>query len=254
MDRFSNGVDKSSDAGGINKYMLTPRERIIRRLLHAAFGGIILYYVMPTTIFSIPKWVLLIVLFSVPTIIMESWRLTHKKAFFGMREHERYHVASYFWMINGSVILLLIFPQFIAAPCILAAAIGDPVIGETRWFRRRLSFSIGILTCVAIFVLFRYPLPIAILVGIITFLAESLNVEIIWEFREELFYSRSRRKVSRRKELFDFIFKTDDDFMMQVVPAVVIYVMMLIFSANGWTWLMPPDNLLNPLPDLMPFA
>ena len=230
------------------------RERAFRRFLHMAFGAVIIYYLFPKTLFGHPAWLYLVVFISLPSIIIELLRVKSRRIFFGLRDHERNHLASYFWFVNGAVILIILFPQYIAAPCILATAIGDPVIGETRPFRRRLAFTIGVLICFLMFVIFRYPLLLAIIASAAAFIAESINIQVSWEFRNELFYSRSKKKVSKYKDWFDFIFRTDDDFMMQIIPAIVIYFAVLFFQANGFASQIPPDGLISTLKELLPFV
>jgi hypothetical protein len=221
------------------------RQRLFRRALHVSFGAVVLYYLFPKTILGLPTWILLVAFITIPSVIMELWRIKSHRLFYGLREHETHHVASYFWFVNGAVLLLIFFPQYIAAPCILATAIGDPVIGETRLLRRRWAFSIGFLVCFFSFLLFRYHWAFAAIAGLI---AESMTLEINWEFRDELFYSRSQKKVSRYKEWFDFIFKTDDDLMMQLIPALFIFLCVLFFQANGFSYLVPPNNIISQLP------
>lgn len=229
---------------------ITTAERMSRRALHIGFAAIILYYAFPATVFGVANWVWLVCCVTMPLIVLEFWRLRGRVRFFGLREHERYHFASYFWLANGAVILLIFFPQYIAAPCILAAAIGDPIIGETRFMRRRYAYTVGVLVCFFVFILFRYNILLAAIASLAAFLAESLNIRISWEWRDELFYSRSRRKVSKYKKAFDFFLRSDDDFMMQMVPAVVVYVCVMFFAQNGWTWLIPPEQVLQPLKEL----
>jgi dolichol kinase len=223
----------------------------LRRGLHIAYGGVVLFYLFPPVCFGIPTLLYLAVFFVGIPIIIEAIRLTRGAIFIGLREHERHHVASYLWFTAGAVLLIAIFPQQIAAPCILSAAIGDPIIGETRRFRRRFAFSIGFLVCFAIFLLFHYPIGLAIIAGGITFIAESIELEIQWGLREDLFTSRSKGRVSKYRQWFDFVFKADDDFMMQVVPAIIITILAVIGMYYSLQWLcLPEEPLITPLEEL----
>jgi dolichol kinase len=182
--------------------------------------------------------------------VIESVRLKYGVVFLGLREHERHRVASYLWFTSGAVLLIAVFPQQIAVPCILAAAIGDPVIGETRRFRRRFAFSLGFLSCFLIFLLFGYPILLAVIAGGVTFIAESFEIEVQWGLREDLFKSRSRGRVSKYRKLFDLVFKTDDDFVMQVVPAIIIGIVVMAGVTYSLHWLYLPEPLITPLKEL----
>jgi hypothetical protein len=146
-------------------------------------------------------------------------------------------VASYVWFTTGAVLLIAFFPQQIAAPCIIGAAIGDPLLGMTRKFRRRYTFSITYIALLAVFIIFQYRLELAVLAAGIMMVSESLEIRVKWQLRPTLFYSRSKKKVSHYRNFFEVLFKTDDDFMMQIVPAVALAV---IFLLIGWNHL-PPE-------------
>jgi dolichol kinase len=223
---------------------LTRSGRLVRRALHIALAAVLVYYIAPDIMFyvgSVPihKNVVLFFLWCVPLSVEVSRLWLRKLIPYLMHEYERKRVASYFWFATGAVLLIYLFPQEIAAPCITATAICDPIIGETRRFRRRFAFSIGFLTCLLIFIIFRYHLLLAIFSASIVFIAESLDIEIHWGLREDLFMSRSKRKVSKYKQWFDIVFKADDDFMMQVIPAIILLVTFVCCQYIGLTWLLP---------------
>jgi dolichol kinase len=210
---------------------------VVRRLLHLSLGLILVYYLFPKLIFGVPKEWYVVILFMVLPITLEIIRILTKGTFYGMRKHEKGHVASYVWFTSGAVILIVLFPQSIAAPCILAAAIGDPVLGATRDLRRRHTFSITYMVIFLIFYLFHYHLVIGFVAAGIVLISESVEFRIKWQLRPHLFYSRSQKKVSRYKRFFEVLFRTDDDFMMQIIPALSLLV---IFTLIGWQY-MPPE-------------
>jgi dolichol kinase len=162
-----------------------------------------------------------------------------------LREYERGRVASYLWFTVGATLLIVFFPQQIAAPCILATAVGDPALGVTKKLRRRYTFSIALLLCFLVFFAFKYWLLVAIFAAGATFIAQFIEFKVQWRVRRSLFWSRSKHEVSPYQKYFDILFKTDDDFMMQIIPAVVLFVLFLIRPE------LMPDPLLEPLEQLM---
>ena len=212
---------------------------ITRRILHLALGLIVVYYFFPPRVFGLHRDLLVIFLFIVIPVCIEYYRLSSGKLFFGLRKYEKGKVASYLWFTTGAVILLILFPQQIAAPCILGAAIGDVVLGTTRTFRRRYSFSITYIVLLIIFLIFKYEIVLAIVAAGIALISESMEIRVTSRFRPSLFYSRSKRKVSPYRNFFTILLKTDDDFMMQIVPAVFLTV---VFFILGDAYL-PPEIL-----------
>ena len=217
---------------------------MLRRIMHIFTGAILVFYLFPDTIVGVPAWWYLVVLFIVVPISIEITRLHKGTIFIGLRSFERGRVASYLWFTTGATILILFFPQQIAAPCILATAFGDPAIGITKDMRRRYTFSIAIVILILIFVIFKYPLLLAIFAAGVTFIAQFIEFKIQWRVRKSLFWSRSKHEVSRYNKYFDFLFKTDDDFIMQVIPAVVLFILFAIAPE------LIPDVLLEPIEQL----
>ena len=226
-----------------------------RRALHVALGTVIIYYLVPPIMFKIGPYslsrdIVLILLYLIP-LGNEIQRHIRGTTFFLLREHEKTRVASYLWFATGAVALILLFPQYIAAPCIIATAIGDPVMGETRHFRRRYTFSIAFLVCILAFLIFQYPLPLTLFAGAVTFMAESIEFKIEWKLRSTLFYSRSKQSVSKYKRFFGHFLKTDDDFVMQIIPAMTLMLTFFILVYYERVDLLPPldSPLLKPLFD-----
>jgi dolichol kinase len=194
---------------------------IIRRVFHVVASLAVVYSVIPLTI--------------------EIIRLKFDLNLFGIRDHEKTRIASYVWFTHGSLLLILITPQQIAAPIILAASIGDPIIGEIRRFRRSIAFSVGILICVVVFIIFGYPFPFAIFAGVVCFLSEATEFGFRWSLRPDLFYSRHLHRESWLVRFSSFVTKTDDDFTMQFFPGLVL---LIIYTLSpGWF----PEPLIKPI-------
>ena len=93
----------------------------IRRVYHLFFGLVIIYYIFPSTIFGIPTYIYFITFFLIIPLCIEVIRLNKGILFLGLHDHERDHLASYVWFCLGANILILFFPQQIAAPCIFVS-------------------------------------------------------------------------------------------------------------------------------------
>lgn len=224
------------------------RGLILRRIFHLLFAFIIIYYYIPETMFGVPTYYFIIILFFFIPVIIEIVRLRAGITFMGLHEDERNHVASYLWFTAGATLLILVFPQQIAAPCIVATALGDPVIGLTKPYRRRIIFSVAFLICLLVFILFRYPIFVAIFAAVVAFIAESFEFKIRMRLRPSIFWSRSKHRFSKYKSFFDFLFRTDDDFMMQIIPAVALFILFSFLPE-----LLPPQ-VIYPIPSLLPYA
>jgi hypothetical protein len=93
-----------------------------------------------------------------------------------------------------------------------------------------------------------YQIYLAIFAALVSFIAESFEFRIRVRLRPNIFWSRSKHQFSQYKAAFDFLFRTDDDFMMQVIPAVILLILFSLFPT-----LLPP-KILFPLPFLAPLA
>jgi hypothetical protein len=221
---------------------------LVRRALHLFFAFVILYYLFPPTLFGVPMYIYLVILVFILPLLIEAIRLRTGRVFIGLHDHEANHIASYIWFTTGATILILFFPQQIAAPCIVATALGDPVIGLTKPYRRRFIVITTFLICLVVFLVFKYLILLAIIAAGIAVIAESFEFKIRIRLRPNLFWSRSKHRFSSYTRFFDFLFRTDDDFMMQIIPAIILLVIFTVFPM-----LLPPE-VLHPLPQLLPFA
>ncbi len=220
----------------------------LRRSLHSLSALIIIFYLFPATIFGVPSYLYMILFLIIVPLTIETIRLNKNTLIIGLHDYERDHVASYMWLTFGATILILFFPQQIAAPCIVATAFGDPAIGLTKPYRRRFMVLITFFICLAVFIVFKYFLLVALFAAALTFIAESFEFKIRVRLRPNLFWSRSKRKFSTLKSFFNFLFRTDDDFTMQLIPALILFLFFLIMPE-----LMPPQ-ILHPLPSLLPYS
>ena len=118
--------------------------------------------------------------------------------------------------------LLVFFPQQIAIPCILCGCFADPIIGEIRMrYTQTLGLIAGFLVCMLLFSITWYtaPLTVIILVSLIGSLA-ALCGETIKRWW------------------------IDDDFLIQMLPALAITLLYLVATTQGLSIL--PHELIQP--------
>lgn len=196
-----------------------------RRAFHAFGASLIFYYMLPDVdwINILKTWVpFFIVSFA---IILEILRLSSKVSndhFFGLRMYERDRIGSYVFFAVGIVILFDFFPQQIAIPCILCACLGDPVIGELRHrFGMRHVYLFGFLLCMFFFMVPWYKSDIRLM----------LLASVVGGFGA----------VVGETQKFKWL---DDDFVIQMVPAV--FLLIVWFGAQHFGFGLP-DPIIHPL-------
>lgn len=179
---------------------------LYRRVFHTAAASFLIYYSLPDEGFiSLLKFYLPI-LIVVVAMLIEFFRIKGKlkrSHFFRLRSYEEKRPASYIYFGIAILILLLFFPQQIAIPCILCACFSDPIIGELRnRFGKKNTYVLGFFVCMFFFLVTWYKTEIWI----------AFSVSIIGGLGALL----------GEMKKFWFI---DDDFMIQILPAILIFVL-----------------------------
>jgi len=196
-----------------------------RRVFHAFGASFLFYYLLPNDvdwIVFLKNWIPLVLV--ILAVILEILRLKGKISsdhFFGLRMYEKNRIGSYVFFAVGILILLRFFPQQIAIPCILCASLGDPVIGEIRnRFEKKHVYVFGFLICMFFFMAtwFRADIRLMLLVSIIGGLGAIIGeTQKFWWL--------------------------DDDFMIQVLPAILLLV---IWFSAGCFGLSLPGEIITP--------
>ena len=122
--------------------------------------------------------------------------------FFGLRNYEKGRPASFLYFGIGLLLLLLLFPQQIAIPCILCASFTDPLIGESRYYLgKKRAYLIGFFASLLFFILTWYHADWWVI----------LTVSIVGASGAVLGEVKKLRLI-------------DDDFMIQILPALLLAV------------------------------
>jgi len=196
-----------------------------RRVFHTFGASFLVYYMLPDVewINLLKFWIpLLIVIF---VFVLEYLRIKRKinsSHFFGLRMYEKNRVGSYLFFGVAILILLLFFPQQIAIPCILCACLADPIMGEVRHrFGKKNVYIIGFLVCMFFFVVTWYK------AGIWMVLLASL-------------VGAAGAVIGETKKFWWL----DDDFMIQLLPAMLILLLWAGLKSTGLDIL--PDQVIYP--------
>ncbi len=201
-----------------------------RRVFHAFGASFLFYYLLPNDvdwIVFLKNWVppVLVIL----AVTLEILRLKGKISsdhFFGLRMYEKNRVGSYVFFAIGVLVLIRFFPQQIAVPCILCACFGDPVIGEIRnHFDKKYVYVLGFLICMFFFMIswVKADVWLMIIVSVIGGLGAIIG------------------------ETHKFWW-LDDDFMIQILPAVLL--LLIWFSASYFGLTLPGEIIV---PSRMPW-
>ena len=189
-----------------------------RRVFHTFGASFLIYYMLPTDTYLIDlikSWMPLIIV--IIAIVLEIMRLRGKISsdhFFGLRVYEKNRVGSYVFFAVAILILLRFFPQQIAIPCILCACLADPVMGEIRKrFKIKYVYIFGFIICMLFFMVSWYKADIKLL----------LIVSIVG----------SICAVVGETKKFWWI---DDDFMIQMVPAVILLIIWICIPYFGFSY------------------
>jgi dolichol kinase len=197
-----------------------------RRVFHTFAASFLFYYLLPDEEWINIGKIIIPIIIVLCMVIVEYRRIRggfdHQR-FFGLRNYEKKRPASYLYFGVAVLLLFLLFPQQIAIPCILCASFTDPIIGESRYYLgKKRAYVIGFVISVFFFLVTWYRadwwvlilVPLLGATGAVT--GEVMKLKFV-----------------------------DDDFMIQMLPAVLLLLMWQGLVMIGIDMLSPP--ILHPL-------
>jgi hypothetical protein len=197
-----------------------------RRALHIAGSAFIGYYLIPEMLpYSINKqWLLVGIILLISGIELFRKKSAHPTKLDPLlRDHELKRPPSYVYFALGSIILIFTVPQYISIPCILSTAFCDPIIGEMK---RRKNRFIGY---------------------IIGFFLSLIIFGVIWH-SASLILAFTIPVIGASSLIFAEYISTpllDDDLLMQIVPAILLFIFILLLSSIFPVSL--PSGIIHPL-------
>jgi len=197
-----------------------------RRVFHTFAASFLFYYLLPDQDWINLGKIVLPVIIVLCMVVVEYRRirgdLDHQR-FFGLRNYEKKRPASYLYFGVAILLLFLLFPQQITIPCILCASFTDPIIGESRYYLgKKRAYAIGFIVSMFFFLVtwYRADWWVLILVPLLgatgAVMGEAKKLKLV-----------------------------DDDFMIQMLPAVLLLLLWQGLLAMGINMLPPP--MLHPL-------
>jgi hypothetical protein len=197
-----------------------------RRVFHTFAASFLFYYLLPNE-----PWInlgkIIVPIGIVACMAGVEYRrirgdLDHQR-FFGLRYYEKKRPASYLYFGIAVLLLFLLFPQQIAIPCLLCASFTDPIIGESRFYLgKKQAYVIGFLISMFFFIITWYKADWWILL-IVSLLGATGAV------------------IGEGKKLN----LVDDDFMIQMLPALLLLLIWQGFLLIGVSIL--PPQIIHPL-------
>lgn len=185
-----------------------------RRVFHAFGACFLFYYMLPDVgwVNLLKFWVPpFIIVFAVLLEVSRLKGLISSDHFFGLRMYEKNRVGSYLFFGVAVLVLLRFFPQQIAIPCILCGCLVDPVMGESRFrFGKNWACVIGFLICMIFFMVSWHSADLWVI-----FLVSVVG---------------SAGAVIGEVKKFWWV---DDDFMIQIVPAVMLVIVLFVLINAG---------------------
>lgn len=197
-----------------------------RRVFHTFAASFVFYYLLPDEPWMNRLKIVVPISIVLCMIAIEYRRLhgtlDHQR-FFGLRSYEKKRPASYLYFGIALLLLFLLFPQQIAIPCLLCASFTDPLMGETRYHLGKPKASlIGFLVSLFFFLITWYQADwwVLILVSVV-----GATGALVGEVKK--------------------IRLIDDDFMIQMLPATLVFVLWQGLLLMGINVLPPP--MVHPL-------
>jgi hypothetical protein len=188
------------------------KDQLFRRIFHICAPLFLIYYLLPDIFLFLPKhWWVLITLISI--LILETVRLAKKRVFFGMRDYERFQLSAYAWAGIGVTLAFLFFPPVFVACALFGIGWVDPLIGEMR--HRKLMKYYPMLP-----LLFYFAIVFFILLALTDLFVPTIIVMAILGSISAVTVEFPRLPV-------------DDDFLMLIVPLVVLTVSVDYLHAFG---------------------
>jgi dolichol kinase len=195
-----------------------------RRVFHTFAASFLFYYLLPDEEWINIGKIIIPIIIVLCIVIVEYRRIRgdfdHQR-FFGLRHYEKKRPASYLYFGVAVLLLFLLFPQQIAIPCILCGSFTDPIIGESRYYLgKKRAYAIGFIISVFFFLVtwFRADWWVLILVPLL-----GATGAVMGEAKKLKF--------------------VDDDFIIQMLPAVLLLLMWqgcVVIGVN----ILPPKMIL----------
>jgi|GEM_PF-332658 len=186
------------------------KHELLRRIVHLSVPITLIYYLIPPHMWGYMIREDALVVAFIILIIFEAIRIWKKISIPGFRPYEKGRLSAAAWAGIALFISFMLFPMEIVVPSVVAMAIIDPMNGEMRrsryypWIPAAFSIVIYFLGLLA---LSNYSIPAVFMLSITGgLIAMASEIPHLW---------------------------IDDDFMMIMVPATVLYIIIAVMDVIG---------------------
>jgi len=186
------------------------KNEILRRIVHVCIPLTLIYYIIPPEMWGYMGRENGLFLVFISLLIFEAIRIKKKITIPGFRHYEARRLSAAAWAGTALFISFSLFPMEIVVPSVIAMGVIDPLNGEMR----RSRYYPWIPSALSIFIYF---------IGLSLF--SNYNILII------LLLSAIGGLIAVASEIPHLWI--DDDFMMIITPAVILYILILAMAAAG---------------------
>lgn len=188
------------------------KNEVLRRIVHISIPLTLVYYLIPPEMWGYMGRENGLLLVFISLLIFEAVRIEKKITIPGFRHYEAGRLSAAAWASTALFISFNLFPVEIVVPSVIAMGLIDPLNAEMRrsryypWIPAAASVAIYL---ICLFLISNYnPLIILLFSAIGGLVAMASEIPHLW---------------------------IDDDFMMIVTPATVLYILVLAMTAVGIT-------------------
>ena len=187
-----------------------------RRIFHMCAPAFLAYYLFPKDMWGLgvtPEISVLTVLAIV--LIFEAARLARGQTYFGLRTYEKHQMSAYAWAAIGITLAFLFFPPVFVICAVVGMGWVDPLIGELRRHWKR-----------------AYPtLPF-----VVYFLIVMGCLQLFSDINlfAQVFLGCLAAVIAIRIEAWK-VWHVDDDFLMLIIPLIIMTLVYEIMTFTGIT-------------------
>lgn len=186
------------------------KHELLRRIIHLSVPITLIYYLIPPDMWGYMMREDALVAALIILIIFEAIRIWKEISIPGFRPYEKGRLSAAAWAGIALFISFRLFPMEVVVPAVFAMAIIDPMNGEMRRSRYYpwipAAFSI-LIYFIGLLALSNYGIAAVIMLSITGgLIAMASEIPHLW---------------------------IDDDFMMIIVPATVLYIIIAVMDAIG---------------------
>jgi hypothetical protein len=192
------------------------KAHVVRRIFHLCAPAFLVYYLIPEDMWGLgisPEISVIVVLITVLSV--EAFRLATGRTYYGLRTYEKNQISAYAWAAIGITIAFLFFPPVFVICAVVGLGWVDPLIGELRRHWKKANPTL--------------PLVMYFMIVMGSLLLFS-DINFITQVFLGCLASVSAIKIEAWKTRY-----VDDDFLMLIIPLMILTFVYGIMTFTGIT-------------------